>query len=45
MTLSLAQGDRTQAELYAQRLVKIYQARNQPQEAQRLEALMQTPVR
>ncbi len=45
VTLSLAQGDRTQAELYAQRLVKIYQARNQPQEAQRLEALMQTPVR
>ena len=45
VTMSLAQGDRTQAELYAQRLVKIYQARNQPQEAQRLEALMQTPAR
>ncbi len=43
--MSLAQGDRTQAELYAQRLAKIYQARNQPQEAQRLEALIQTPAR
>lgn len=45
VTMSLAQGDRTQAELYAQRLAKIYQARNQPQEAQRLEALMQTPAK
>jgi tetratricopeptide (TPR) repeat protein len=43
VTLSLAQGDRTQAQLYAERLVKIYEARKQTREAAQLEALMQAP--
>lgn len=40
VALALAQGDRPEAQLYGQRLVKIYQARGQAREAERLEALL-----
>jgi tetratricopeptide (TPR) repeat protein len=45
VTLALAQGDRPEAQLYGQRLIKIYQARGQTREAKRLEALLQKPLR
>ena len=45
VNLSLAQGDRSGAQLYGQRLLKIYQARGQTREAERLEALLQKPLR
>ena len=45
VTLCLAQGDRPGAQLYGQRLLKIYQARHQTQEAERLQALLQKPLR
>jgi len=36
----LAQGDREEARTYGERLLKIYQARGQDQEAKKLEALL-----
>jgi tetratricopeptide (TPR) repeat protein len=45
VTLSLAQGDRPGAQLYGQRLLKIYQARKQTREAERLQALLQKPLK
>jgi tetratricopeptide (TPR) repeat protein len=45
VALSLAQGDRPGAQLYGERLLKIYQARKQTREAERLQALLQKPVR
>ena len=38
--LSLAQGDRPTAWIYGERLLKIYQARGQTEEAKKLEALV-----
>lgn len=40
VALCLAQGDRPGAQLYGERLVKIYQARKQTREAERLESLL-----
>jgi len=40
VALALAQGDRAEAQLYGQRLLKIYQARGQKREAERLETLL-----
>jgi tetratricopeptide (TPR) repeat protein len=45
VTLFLAQGDRPQAQLYGERLLKIYQARKQTREAEDLQALLQKPLR
>jgi tetratricopeptide (TPR) repeat protein len=45
VALALAQGDRPQAQLYGERLLKIYQARHQTREAERLEALLKKPSR
>jgi tetratricopeptide (TPR) repeat protein len=45
VALCLAQGDRPGAQLYGERLLKIYQARKQTREAERLQALLQKPVR
>jgi tetratricopeptide (TPR) repeat protein len=45
VALCLAQGDRPGAQLYGDRLLKIYQARHQTGEAERLQALLQKPVR
>lgn len=40
VALALAQGDRTEAQLYGKRLLKIYQIRGQTREMERLEALL-----
>jgi tetratricopeptide (TPR) repeat protein len=45
VALALAQGDRPQAQLYGERLLKIYQARHQTREAERLQALLNKPLR
>jgi tetratricopeptide (TPR) repeat protein len=45
VALALAQGDRPEAQLYGQRLLKIYQSRGQTREAERLEALLKKPLR
>jgi tetratricopeptide (TPR) repeat protein len=45
VALALAQGDRPEAQVYGERLLKIYQARGQTREAERLEALLKKPVR
>jgi len=38
--LALARGDRDEARLYGERLIKVYLARSQEKEAQELEALL-----
>lgn len=40
IALALAQGDRFEAQLYGERLLKIYQIRGQTRDAERLEALL-----
>jgi tetratricopeptide (TPR) repeat protein len=45
VALALAQGDRPQAQLYGERLLKIYQARSQTREAEHLQALLKKPLR
>jgi len=45
VVLALGQGNRPEAQLYGERLLKIYQARGQTREAERLEALLKKPVR
>jgi tetratricopeptide (TPR) repeat protein len=45
VALALAQGDRPGAQLYGQRLLKIYQARGQTREAEQLAARLQKPLR
>jgi tetratricopeptide (TPR) repeat protein len=45
VALALAQGDRPEAQLYGERLLKIYQARGQTPEAERLEALLKKPLK
>jgi len=45
VALALAQGNRAEAQLYGQRLLKIYQARGQTREAERLEALLKKSPR
>lgn len=43
VALALAQGDRIEAQLYGQRLLKIYQVRGQIREAEQLETLLKKP--
>jgi tetratricopeptide (TPR) repeat protein len=45
VALALAQGTRPEAQLYGQRLLKIYQSRGQAREAERLEALLNKPLK
>ncbi|MFZ2088881.1 MAG: tetratricopeptide repeat protein [Desulfobaccales bacterium] len=45
VNLALAQGDRFEAQLHGERLLKIYQVRGQTREAERLEALLKKNIR
>jgi hypothetical protein len=40
--LALARGDRQEALIYGERLLKIYQARGQDKEAKKLEAMLKS---